>query len=123
VHTSLSEYRQPGSSPLDMQAAVGGDTETLHLIGELDLESSASVDAAVRHICAGANISVMVLDLRRVTFMDSTGLRAILKAKTLCARSGIELRVVPGPPQVRRLFEITGVQHQVIFGTPDGSGS
>jgi len=51
----------------------------------------------------------IVLDLTRLIFMDSTGLRLILAAEADCrAENGSTLSIVPGPRNVMRVFEITG---------------
>lgn len=49
--------------------------------------------------------------------MDSTGLRAILLAEDLCERHDCELVVIPGPAQVQRLFEVTGLSGRLPFQT------
>jgi anti-anti-sigma regulatory factor len=41
--------------------------------------------------------------------MDSTGLRTVLLAKELTDTLGCELSIVPGPPSVQRIFEITAL--------------
>ena len=50
-----------------------------------------------------------MLDLSRLTFMDSTGIHAVLLAKELSAEHGVEFSVVPGEAQVKRLMQITGL--------------
>ena len=120
-YTAFSQ--PPPDGVLEIQDVVSGYQQTLRLVGELDLCSAPMLDAAVRRICLGGTATAMVLDLGAVTFMDSTGLRTMLGAKTLCGTYGIEFRVLPGPAQVQRLFEITGVQDLLPLATPDGDVS
>jgi anti-sigma B factor antagonist len=87
---------------------------TLVLIGELDMASAPALDAAVRRVCADGTEQV-ALDLSKLTFMDSTGLRVMLVAKDLCELHGCEFQLVPGPAQVQRLFEVTGLLEQLPF--------
>jgi anti-anti-sigma regulatory factor len=47
--------------------------------------------------------------------MDSTGLRTVLLAKELCDSHGFELSLVPGPPKVQRLFELTALLDVLPF--------
>jgi anti-anti-sigma factor len=54
-------------------------------------------------------VEQLVLDLSELTFMDSNGLRTVLLAKELCDQRGCEFLLVPGPPQIQRLFEVTGM--------------
>ena len=72
---------------LAIQDAACGHQQTLRLAGEVDLSSASMLEAALRGICAAATAEVLLIDLERVTFMDSTGLRALLVAKELCANS------------------------------------
>jgi anti-anti-sigma factor len=49
-----------------------------------------------------------------VTFMDSTGLRALIVAGTLCEENGHELRIVPGE-DIQRILEMTGLDRVLAF--------
>jgi anti-sigma B factor antagonist len=76
--------------------------------GEVDLDAVPSLepalDAAI-HSTAGA----FVLDLCDLDFLDSSGLRLILRARALLAREDRELAIVCPPGPVRRLFELAGI--------------
>jgi anti-anti-sigma factor len=75
--------------------------------GELDLETSAEIKALfAEHMNRG--FPTLVLDLRAVTFIDSTGLRTVIEAQKATRARGIDFALVPGPPGVQRLFELTG---------------
>jgi anti-anti-sigma factor len=85
------------------------DRRRLRIAGELDVASAEALDAALCRLC-GEGIREIEVDLREIDFIDSSGLRAILLAKDMCAKRGTEFFLVPGEhPQQRRLFEITGV--------------
>jgi anti-anti-sigma factor len=47
--------------------------------------------------------------------MDSTGLRVVLGWDDFARRDGIEFTLIPGPPALQRLFEITGVLDRLRF--------
>jgi anti-anti-sigma factor len=87
---------------------------TLILSGELDLASRPLLDEALARV-GQERIETLVLDLSGVSFMDSTGLHAVLVAKDLCARYRRELLFVRGSAQVQRLFELSGVLPQLEF--------
>ena len=75
----------------------------VRLAGELDLTAADQADSAIRAVeTAGAK--TIVLDLRELRFMDSTGLRVLLSS----ARE-IEQLSLAGPLQapVQRLLELT----------------
>lgn len=79
------------------------------LVGELDLESADKVDRRVSELRA-SEVTQIVLDLRQVAFIDSSGLRVLLALRNDAKRNGHTLRLVPPAPTVRRLFEITGTR-------------
>ena len=75
-------------------------------IGELDVSTIDAVELEVRE----AGFTLIVVDLRRVTFMDSTGLQLLISLRNVASRMGHRLTLKPGPRQVRRLFDITGTR-------------
>jgi anti-anti-sigma factor len=97
-----------GSQPgFEVQASLSDGRHTLVLSGELDLAVAAGLEATIRGLC-GEDGSSIALDLSQLTFMDSTGLRAVLRAQELCAEHGYDFLVTAGSGQVRRLLEVTG---------------
>jgi anti-sigma B factor antagonist len=59
-----------------------------------------------------------VLDLADLEFVDSTGLRVIVRAVEAAHTGGWELTLRQGPPAVRRVFEIAGLLGALPFDTP-----
>ena len=51
----------------------------------------------------------MVLDLAELKFMDSTGLRVLLRARAAADEGRWEIGLRNVPPTIRRLFDMTGV--------------
>ena len=90
------------------------------LRGQLCLASAAVATEALR--CAESHASLVVLDLRGLSFMDCSGLHIALDASTRMRESGGRLVVVQGPPNVRRIFEMTGVisQLEIVDEPPRG---
>ena len=56
-------------------------------------------------------LSAILLDLREVTFMDSTGLKACLEASLRSKSKGRDLLLVGVRPELRKVFEVTGTTH------------
>jgi anti-sigma B factor antagonist len=97
-----------GSQPgFEVQESVRDGRHTLILSGELDLAVAAGLEATILGL-SGEGVSAVELDLSRLTFMDSSGLRAVLRAHELCAEHGCDFLVIPGSGQVQRLLELTG---------------
>ncbi len=101
-------------SSFDAVVTVVRGVTRVVLRGELDL---ASVPVLERELAAieEAGSAGLELDLRGLTFIDSTGLRAILGADERARRQGRELRVLPGPEPVHRVFRITGLDRRLRF--------
>ena len=97
-----------------LEVACDDGNRTLVLSGELDLASSWLVDLPLLKISADGTRS-FTLDLSGVTFIDSTGIRAVLAARGLCAARGCDFMVVPGPAQVQRVFELSGLIDDLPF--------
>jgi anti-anti-sigma factor len=91
-----------------------GSAHWLVLSGELDMVASPDLQVAISHLCR-AGASRVVLDLSRLTFMDLMGLRAVTFAKELCEWHRCELRLVPGPEAVQRVFALTNLLEAMPF--------
>ena len=55
----------------------------------------------------------VTLDLRGLTFMDSSGVRFILAISAMAAQDGFELRVIKGNAAVQRVLELSGVDDRL----------
>jgi anti-sigma B factor antagonist len=114
----------PDSEPLESQGPPQLELQehrldgecTLVLRGELDMASAPTLDVTLRRLCTDGT-DALTLDLSELTFTDSTGLRALLLAGELCQQYACTLVVVPGSPQIQRLFELTGMLGQLPFQT------
>ena len=93
----------------------------LALSGEFDLSNAAQVEDALKEL-EQARPPLLVLDLRELTFMDSTGLRVMVSADSRARDDSRRLAVVQGPESVHRVFRITGLDdHLEIVETPEAA--
>jgi anti-anti-sigma factor len=76
------------------------------LVGELDLSTVAKVQEELRRVEASAP-GTLVVDLSKLTFLDSTGLRCIVTADERARDEGRRMVIVRGPDAVQRVFSIT----------------
>jgi anti-anti-sigma factor len=90
---------------------TGSDAAWLTLTGELDLSSSWYL--ATRLDDAFASAGMVVVDLRRVAFMDCAGLAVIAASDAQARRSTRRLVVVRGSRQTERLLEVTGLLNEL----------
>ena len=75
--------------------------------GELDLAAVDILAAALTPV--EKEFGEIVIDLRRVEFLDSTGLRVILSADARSRSDGFKLKIINGPEQVRQVLALTGM--------------
>jgi anti-sigma B factor antagonist len=80
--------------------------------GELDLASGPELEAELDQV-SGPEIKLLVIDLRKLGFMDSTGLSILVRAHQRLAAEGCEMGLVKGAPQVQRLLDLTGVAERL----------
>jgi anti-sigma B factor antagonist len=78
--------------------------------GDVDLATVGEVRAA----CAAPE-GTLVLDLRGVDFLDTSGLNLVLECQRRAESDGSRFAVVRGPAEVQRLFEILGLNHRLGF--------
>lgn len=102
-----------------VETQITGLAVTLVLSGELDLMSSPMLEQALESAYA-SNPELIVVDLRGLEFMDSTGLHRLVAAQQHAAQSGQRFGVVRGGEQVQRLFDLTGIAELLtIVDTPE----
>lgn len=90
------------------------DVVHIRPIGELDMAAAPVVDAQLDELAA-AGFAHLVLDLRGVSFLDSSGLRLILVWDAKARTEGLVFELVPGPAPVQRMFDVTGVAGRLRF--------
>ena len=106
---ALSALRLLDAAAFSLAEDAGGDGErVIRARGELDIESTPDLERVLlRTRPAGQRV---VLDLTELKFMDSTGLRVLLRARAAADEGRWEINLRNVPPTIRRLFDMTGVQ-------------
>jgi anti-sigma B factor antagonist len=94
-----------------------GDTAWVRPVGELDLDTAPQLDAELATARAAGDPR-LVLDMRRLTFMDSTGLRLVIRWDAAAREQGFEFAIVPGPDVVQRVIKLTGMDDQLAVTEP-----
>jgi anti-anti-sigma factor len=106
---------------LTYQSHDGDGVVQLVLAGEFDLSSASQIEDVLKEIEENRP-PLLVLDLRELTFMDSTGLRVMVSADARARDDSRKLAIVQGPEAVHRVFRITGLDdHLQIVETPEAA--
>jgi anti-sigma B factor antagonist len=94
-----------------------GDRWWVRPVGELDLDTAPRLEQELE---AGrtAGAQHLVLDMRALTFMDSTGLRLVIRWDTAAREEGFAFAIVPGVEVVQRVFRLTGMDEHLPVAEP-----
>jgi anti-sigma B factor antagonist len=90
------------------------DAVRVRAVGALDIASVSVLRAQIDDLMA-VGFRCLIVDLRTLDFMDSTGLRLMLELDAEARRDGLSVAFVQGPPVVQRVFELTGTETLLPF--------
>lgn len=85
--------------------------------GDLDMATVGAVERELRRL-RDTGFDRIVLDLRGLTFMDSTGLRLVIRWDTAAREDGFRFAIVPGADVVQRVFSLTGMDDHLTLADP-----
>lgn len=106
-------------SNFSVETHNGTQAVVIGVSGELDLASSPALEQELER-GAASKAEVVIVDLRELEFMDSTGLSVLVRAHQRATEKGQRFGVVKGPQQVQRLLSLTGVADRLTLAdTPD----
>jgi anti-anti-sigma factor len=103
----------------DVVAEPGG--ARVALVGELDLATGQILERTLEEI-VDTGTGRVIVDLRGLAFMDSSGLRLLLRWDGRAREQGAELLLIAGPPAVQRVFETTRLLERLHFADPPPDG-
>jgi anti-sigma B factor antagonist len=107
-------FDRSGLEPFRCELESRRDAVHVRPIGELDLAAVPVVEAQLAELTA-AGFAHLVLDLREVSFLDSSGLHLILTWDARARDDGLAFELIPGPAPVQRMFDVTGVAERLSF--------
>lgn len=100
--------------PFRIEVEPSRDVVRVIPVGDLDLATTDNLRDEIERL-HGAGFNRLVLDLRQLRFMDSTGLRLILEVDAGSRDDGWDFSLVRGPDAVQRLFELTNLTGRLDF--------
>jgi anti-anti-sigma factor len=98
--------------PFDVDVTRSGDTVTVRPSGELDIATVPRLSDALQ---GASPCQRLVLDLRGLSFIDSSGLRLVLMEVERAEGEDHQVQVIPGDERVQRIFKLTGADRIVPF--------
>jgi anti-anti-sigma factor len=88
-------------------------TAALH--GEFDMAATFTVEPALERLLDERDLDAITLDLSDLRFIDSTGVGVLIRISDEARSRDAELTIVPGPPEVQRVFEVAGLVDVLPF--------
>jgi anti-anti-sigma factor len=96
----------PQRPEFGVTVSTEGGVRVVAVRGELDLDTMGELNEA---LAVGNGFATTVVDLRGVTFIDSSGVSGILAAARRARDVNERMVCVPGSQQIQRVFQLTGV--------------
>jgi anti-sigma B factor antagonist len=100
--------RAEGKTPFEAKIRSSGDVVVAELSGELDLATAGSLTRRLLLILEEP-ISGLVLDLRKLSFVDSNGLRVAVTIDRVAREKGIPFSIVRACDEVHSVFCVAGL--------------
>ena len=97
-----------------MRVESRGTVSGVEISGELDLSGIDALQDALDHAVEEAS-EILVVDLSETTFIDSTGLQALIRCERRATAAGLGLVLIGARPQVRRVFALAGLDTHFSF--------
>jgi anti-sigma B factor antagonist len=110
----MSEFPIPEA--FSVRTEQHGDAAVVVPTGELDLATAPALEEALGRAFE-TDAARVVLDLRELEFIDSSGLRTLLTARRRSEDAAARFSLVAGHRGLERTLEIAGV-HKVFNWTP-----
>lgn len=96
----------------EMLTVIADGDGVLVVSGDVDLAGGPILEQHIEEAAAGVDGRSVTVDLRNVSFIDSSGLRSLLAASRTAAGRGARLNLRHPSAGVRRLLDITGTDEQ-----------
>ena len=106
--------------PFSIERQVAPDRVRVVVRGELDVETGPRLQEELRAVEASPP-STLVLDLREVSFFDSTGLQIVLDAEVRARRQRRVFVVLPGDGEPLRVLELAEVADRLTLEEPEAA--
>ena len=118
---SSAPQAQPGPEPFRVDVHPERTVVRVAPVGELDVATAPTLAAELKEL-RDAGFDCVVLDLRRLTFMDSTGVALLISEDHAARQNGQDFTLISGPPAIQRVLEICGVAGLLPFQSTQPQG-
>ncbi|HET8680866.1 MAG TPA: STAS domain-containing protein [Micromonosporaceae bacterium] len=106
----------------DCTVERSGDVVVVTPAGDIDLQTTSSMRQVLQEAVATAGLSRIDVDLRNVTYLDSSGIGVFVAAYKAAAEKGAVFRLRELQPIVRMVLEVTRLADLLVTGSAQPSG-
>lgn len=104
-----------GGDLMEILKRKNGGTLTVSLRGELDHHSADAVRKRLDSLLSDESIDTLALDMRGVTFMDSSGLGVVLGRYRLMVKRAGRVRIIGASKCAERIMRMAGIYSLVEY--------
>ena len=114
--TDPERVESPAGDPTSFTCEIVPERAAVRVrpLGALDMATAPTLHAEIAQL-REAGFRRIVVDLRGLAFMDSSGLRSLLTLHAQASNDGFVLGIVRGNEVVQRVFEVTGTTDLLPF--------
>lgn len=91
------------------------DAVRIRVFGEADMTAEEPLVTATSEVLGSGDCASVVLDLTDVSFMDSSGLRAVLRCRQNARAHAVQFKLAVADGPVARLLQVAGVAGQLEY--------
>ncbi|MBQ6847360.1 MAG: anti-sigma factor antagonist [Clostridia bacterium] len=95
---------------MSVQINVTGEVVTAYLGGELDHHTAKEMREAIDSAVELNMPTLLILDFKDVTFMDSSGIGLVMGRYRNLLKTGAELHIMGAPPQIYKMLKLAGIE-------------
>jgi anti-sigma B factor antagonist len=99
---------------LSVEISIYGQTANVALTGELDIATAPALEQKLSRL-PREGVARVMLDMRALSFIDSTGLRVVLGLADGLTLSSAGVVIIRGPEAVQRVFALTGADRELVM--------
>jgi stage II sporulation protein AA (anti-sigma F factor antagonist) len=89
---------------------VTGEVVTAYLSGELDHHTAKEMREAIDTAIELNMPTLLILDFKDVTFMDSSGIGLVMGRYRNLQKTGAEFHITGTPPNIYKVFRLAGIE-------------
>ena len=95
---------------MSVEINVTGEVVTAYLSGEIDHHNAKQIREEIDSAIELNIPSLLILDFKEVSFMDSSGIGLVMGRFRNLQKSGAELHIVGTPPNIYKVFKLSGIE-------------